>query len=215
MGNFVVIPAYNEGEKIIPVVEQAKKFADKVVVVDDGSKDDTYEIAMKLGVVALQHPVNMGKGATLKTGCDFAVMLGAERIVVIDGDGQHQPSEIPSFFAALDNHDIVFSYRKVSKDMPKVLKFGNWFINTSTKVLFGVSIKDTQCGYRGFSADAYRKVRWRARDYFMETEMIINTGKRKLNYTQIPIETIYADKYKGTTVIDGVKIVMKMIAGRL
>jgi glycosyltransferase involved in cell wall biosynthesis len=215
MGDYVVIPAYNEGNKIIDVVEQAKKFTENVVVIDDGSRDDTAKIAEELGVVVLKHPINLGKGAALKTGCDFAVMQGAKKIVVIDGDGQHDPKEIPEFFGLLKDKEIVFSYRKRNKEMPGVLKFGNWFINKSTQILYGVKIKDTQCGYRAFTASAYRKVRWRAQDYFMETEMIINTGKKKLSYTQHPIETIYADKYKGTTVFDGVKIVMKMIASRL
>jgi len=215
MGDFVVIPAYNEGKDIIGVVEEVKKFADNIVVVDDGSRDDTFTIAEELGVNVIRHAINMGKGSALKTGCDFAVMKGARKIVVIDADGQHEPKEIPEFLGLLDDKEIVFSYRRASGEMPGVLKFGNWFINKSTHLLYGVRINDTQCGYRAFTAEAYRKVRWRAQDYFMETEMIINTGKHKLPYAQVPIATIYADRYKGTTVVDGVKIVLKMIASRL
>jgi hypothetical protein len=76
--------------------------------------------------------------------------------------------------------------------------------------LYGISLNDTQCGFRAFSKDAYKKIRWNASDYSMESEMISRTGKQKLKYVQIPIETIYSDRYKGTTVIDGIKIVLNM-----
>ena len=115
----------------------------------------------------------------------------------------------------MKNNEIVFSYRKQADSMPFVLKFGNRFINDSLRLLFKINIHDSQCGYRAFKADAYKKVRWSARDYYMETEMIVKAGKHHLKYEQIPIETIYGDKYKGTTVADGLKIVMKMFGWRL
>ncbi len=211
---YVIIPAYNEGVRIAQVIEKLLVYTKNVVVVDDGSSDTTFAVAQKSGAITLRHKVNLGKGAALKTGCDYALSKGATQIVVVDADGQHEPDDLPKFFEALKDNDIVFSYRLQSKTMPAVLKFGNWFINKILNILFGVDVKDSQCGYRAFSAGTYRKVRWRATDYYMETEMLIKTGREKLTYTQIPIETIYADSYKGTTVIDGVKIVLKMVGER-
>ena len=98
--------------------------------------------------------------------------------------------------------------------MPFILRFGNWFINKTTAILYKVKLRDTQCGYRAFTAQAYPKIRWKTHDYGMETEMIANAGKHRLSYAQVPIETIYADKYKGTTVLDGIKIVLKMVKWR-
>jgi hypothetical protein len=83
-------------------------------------------------------------------------------------------------------------------------------ISKVIKFLYNVKIKDSQCGYRAFTAETYKKIRWRATDYSMESEMIANTGKYKLKYKEVPIETIYGDKYKGTTIVDGVKIVLNM-----
>ena len=80
-----------------------------------------------------------------------------------------------------------------------------------TTTLYGISLRDTQCGYRAFTADAYKKLRWRAQDYSVESEMISNTGKQGLRYTEISIPTVYHNKYKGTTVLDGIRIVLKMI----
>lgn len=210
--NFVIIPAYNEGGKIKEVIEEVKKYSSQIIVVDDGSHDNTTEIAEQQKVILLRHKINLGKGAALRTGCDYALELGAEKMVVIDADGQHQPQQITAFLASLENNDIAFGCRKKSKSMPAVLKLGNYFINSLIKILCKIQIKDSQCGYRAFSAAAYHKIKWRASDYYMETEMVINTAKNKLKYVQIPIETIYSDKYKGTTVLDGVKIAAKIIS---
>ena len=209
---YAVIPALNEDERIKDVIDKTKKYVNKVVVVDDGSIDNTFETAKKAGAITLKHIVNMGKGAALKTGCDFAIEDGADAIVVLDADAQHDPDEIPKFIKTLEEEslDIVFGCRRSEKTMPLILRFGNWFINQTTKILFGMDMMDTQSGYRAFTADAYKKIRWEASDYSMESEMIANVGKKGLNYKEILIKTIYSDKYKGTTIIDGIKIVMNM-----
>lgn len=214
MSDYVIIPAYNEGQRIIYVLKKAKEFTPNVIVVDDGSKDETYSYAQRAGAIMLKHEVNLGKGAALKTGCDFALSKGAAKLIVLDADGQHEPEEIPNFLKALNGHDLVYSYRKAPKSMPFVLRFGNWFINKTLNVLYHTDIKDSQCGYRAFTSEAYRKIRWGSRDYFVETEMIMKACQNRLKYAQIPIETIYADKYKGTTVLDGVKVVLKILGGK-
>jgi UDP-N-acetylglucosamine---dolichyl-phosphate N-acetylglucosaminyltransferase len=214
MKSVVVIPAYNEGARITDVIREVKKITKDIIVVDDGSKDNTYLYAKETGVTVLRHKVNLGKGAALKTGCDFATYKGTKQMVVLDADGQHEPKEIPKFLEALKDKDIVYGYRKGKKVMPFVLKFGNGFINNTLNRLFKVNIKDSQSGYRAFTSEAYKKIRWDSRDYYMETEMIIKAKKNKLSYAQIPIETIYGDRYKGTTVIDGAKIVLKIIGRR-
>ena len=208
---WAVIPAYNEKKSIGKIIKKTKNYIDKVVVVDDGSNDRTKEVAEKSGAVALRHIVNLGKGAALKTGCDFAIKKGAKFIIALDADAQHNPDDIPRFIEKLKKYDIVFSYRKASNEMPLVLRFGNWFISNIVRFLYGVNLNDTQCGFRAFSEDTYRKIRWNASDYSMESEMISRAGKQRLKYAQIPIETIYSDRYKGTTIIDGIKIVSNMI----
>lgn len=211
----VIIPAYNEGKTIFEVITKTKAFAQDILVIDDGSQDNTAAEAVRAGAKVLQHKVNLGKGAALKTGCDYAVQQGAQKIIVIDADGQHDPKEIPSFISALDQHEIAFGSRKAPKSMPGVFKFGNKVITQTLKILYGVSVEDSQCGYRSFKASVYPQLRWNATDYYVETEMAIRAGKMKLKHTMIPIETIYADKYKGTTIIDGVAIVIKMIGWKI
>ena len=212
---FVVLAAYNESDNIKVVLKELKKDYKNIIVVDDGSKDNTFNIAKKEGIIALKHVVNMGKGAAMKTGCDYAIKKGAKILILIDADGQHQPKEVKKFIKAIKGNDIVFGYRKFSNEMPFILRFGNSCINKVTKLLFGLNLKDTQGGFRALTAQAYQKIRWDSIDYAMESEMIANAGKKRLKYKEIPIETIYSDRYKGTTVLDGIKIVINMILWRL
>lgn len=215
MKTWIIIPAHNESEKIGSVIDDVKKYCKNIVVVDDGSRDDTYGVAKSKKVVVLRHIVNLGKGAALKTGCDYVTKKEESNIIAIDADGQHEPKEIPKFLEALEEADIVFGVRKLNKNMPAVFRFGNWFINFVTYILYGLKLRDTQCGYRAFSTETYKRIRWNASDYSMESEMITNAGKKRLKYKEIPIETIYADKYKGTTVIDGIKVVLRMLGWRI
>jgi len=212
---FAIIPAYNEEKQINSVINKTKKYVDEVIVVDDGSKDSTGEIAKKSNAIVLRHLVNLGKGAALKTGCDYAVKNKAGIIIAVDADAQHDPKEIPNFLEKIKKYDVVLAYRRLNKNMPLVLKFGNWFISKTINFLYSIKIKDSQCGYRAFTAKAYQKLRWKASDYSMESEMIAKIGRYKLSYAEIPIETIYSDKYKGTTVLDGVKIVFNLLLWKL
>jgi len=98
--------------------------------------------------------------------------------------------------------------------MPALMRIGNWGLNQLVLMLFKVKIKDTQCGFRAFNAKVYPKIRWQTDDYSMESEMIAKAGKHKINYAEIPIETIYQDNYKGTTILDGMKIGLNMLFWR-
>lgn len=215
MAVWAVIPAFNEGKRIKEVLKKVKNFTPNIIVVDDGSRDETSAVAKEEGVVLLPHITNLGKGAALKTGCDYALMQGADKIVVLDADGQHDPERIPDFLRLLEEADIVFGYRQLGESMPYILRFGNWFINKMVAKLYGLELRDTQSGYRAFTADAYKKIRWNARDYSMESEMISRVGRHKLRYKEVPIKTIYGDKYKGTTVLDGIRIVTKLMMWRV
>jgi UDP-N-acetylglucosamine---dolichyl-phosphate N-acetylglucosaminyltransferase len=206
---FVIIPAKDEEKHIEKVVKNTKKYVKNIIVIDDGSKDKTTLIAKKSGAIVLRHAINLGKGAALKTGCEF-VKDKADIIIFMDSDGQHNPHDIPRFLNELKKHDIVFGSRRLNKNMPFVLRFGNWFINKVSEILFGIYISDTQSGFRAFKANIYEKIKWKSKGYSVESEIIANSGKHKLKFKEIIIDTIYNDKYKGTSVLDGINIVVKM-----
>ena len=211
----VIIPVYNEENNIVSVIKKVRKYTQNIIVIDDGSEDNTAKKAKEAGATVLKHIVNMGKGAAARTGCDYAYRLNFDQIILIDGDNQHNPEEIPNFIEQLKMADIVFGCRRFDKNMPLILRLGNQGINWITRILYNIDVKDTQGGYRAFNTKIYKKIRWRACDYSMESEMIAHAGKNKLKYSQILIQTIYCDKYKGTTIIDGLKIVFNMFTWRL
>ncbi len=208
---FAVIAAKDESKHISDVVKDTKKYVDRVIVVDDGSVDSTKKAAESAGATVLRHLVNLGKGAALKTGCEYALSDGADIIILLDADGQHEPKEIPKFISKLRENDIVFGSRKRSKNMPVVLRFGNWILYAVTRILFNMDIQDSQSGFRAFRKEIYPKIRWRSSNYSVESEMIAKVGKERLKYSEITINTIYSDKYKGTTIIDGIKILGNML----
>ena len=211
-GLWIVLPGHNEEKNIASVLYKVKRYSENVVFVDDGSTDRTYDIAISSGINVLSHITNLGKGCALRTGCDFALRNGAQYIVVMDSDGQHDPDEIINFLAKLkEGADVVVGCRRLNKNMPLAMKIGNYGLFKISSLFFDVNVKDTQSGYRAFTSEAYKKLRWTSSDYSMESEMIARISKTKLNYETVPISTIYLDDYKGTTVINGIIIATNLI----
>ena len=210
---FVVIPAYNEEETIGEVIDGVKKYCQNIIVVDDGSKDKTYEIADQKGIKALKHKINLGKGAALKTGCEVAMKKKADAIVIMDADGQHSAEDVLKLVNEIKQKDadIVFAARKFNKKMPIAMLIGNKFLSWSIKNILRLRINDSQCGLKAFKSSIYPKIKWNSQDYRVETEIIVNMSRHKIRYSEVYIETIYKDSYKGTTPIDGLKIFFSII----
>ena len=213
---FVVLPGHNEEDRLAEVLEDVLRRYDNVIFVDDGSTDRTYEIAAASGAITLSHITNLGKGAALRTGCDFALSKGADVIVVMDSDGQHDPAEIPKFLKALDGgSDIVVGCRKWNSDMPFVMKLGNYGLHKISSMMFKVDVSDTQSGFRAFTAESYPRIRWESNDYSMESEMLARIHSEGLKVSTVGIRTIYHDTYKGTTVMNGLRIATNMIIWKM
>ena len=213
---YVIIPAYNEEKHIKKVIEQTYQGGyHNIVVVSDGGKDNTVKVAQETKATVLEHIINLGKGCALITGADYAVKQGAKILVFIDADGQHKPEDIKRLLEKMKGADIVYGSRKIDDKMPIVMRFGNWVINTVTLILYGIKLKDTQSGFRSMTTTAYKKIKWNSNDYRVESEMITKAAKQKLKYNEIEIETIYEDDFKGTTVFDGIKIVLNLLKWRI
>jgi len=210
-----VIPAFNEGTRLAAVVADVQPQVNEVIIVDDGSNAQHAQAISTLQNQAtiLRHRINLGKGAALRTGCEAAIAKGAEVVVFLDGDGQHLASDIPRLLKKLEteNLDIVFGSRTIGKDMPLVMMLGNKFLSLCSSFLFGLYISDTQSGFRAFRTNAYKALRWNSSRYEVETEMVANAARKKLRIGEIQIQTIYHDNYKGTTVLDGLRIFTSML----
>ncbi len=146
-----IIPAYGEGRFIADVVRRVIQHVQSVLVVDDGSPDCTAAEAEKAGAKVIRHPVNFGKGAALKTGLEYATSTDAEYYLFMDGDGQHDPSEIPAFFDTINgsNADLVVGNRMCKlESMPLIRRWTNQFMSWQIGRICKIPILDSQCGFR-------------------------------------------------------------------
>ena len=209
---FIVLPGFNEEKHIFKTIKSVERLGFKnVVFVDDGSSDSSVSEALKTSAVVLRHRVNLGKGSAVKTGCDFAVSKGAKIVILMDSDGQHEAKDIKRFLSKIKSCDVVFGFRSFDKSMPFTMRFGNVFLTFVTRLLFGINVRDTQCGFRCFRASVYDRIRWYSRDYGMESEMIARVARNNLRFSETRISTVYLDKHKGTTPIDGFRVLFNML----
>jgi glycosyltransferase involved in cell wall biosynthesis len=213
---YTVIPAYNESDRVVDVVEDVKKYGYQVIVVDDGSTDDTYKKAEKLGVRVFRHGINLGKGAALKTGVEAAFNEGADAVILMDSDGQHKAKDLNKFAEELNSgYDVVFGSRNMEHGVPLVRYLGNKAVSVLVSVLFNVYVSDIPCGFKAFTKRAYKKIKWESTGYGVETEIVIRTGVSKLSRCEVPIATVYYDKYKGFTILDAVNVMLDIFRWRI
>ena len=210
---YIVVPAYNEAKRIGKVLRDLRKTKLPVIIVDDGSRDKTYQIAKRYNLIALRHEINLGKGAAMKTGAIAAFNLGADAVIFIDSDGQHKVSDLPNFLNALRTKkvDVVFGVRNLLK-VPFIRRVGNSVASILVYLLFSIRILDLLCGYRAITKKAYRKIDWKSSGYSVETEMVAMTGKNKLKHCEVAISTVYYDKFKGLSPTEGIGIVFDVLA---
>lgn len=219
---FVVIPAFNEESVIQDVIKEVRNAGYKnIIVVDDGSSDNTQAKAQELlGKNALKHKINRGKGGATKTGIEAAKLLGADIIVTIDGDGQHDPKDIESMLTPIlsNEADVVLGTRLLNPaGMPwyKIIanKVGNFF----TWLLFGLWVTDSQSGFRAYSRHAAEVINTRSDRYEYDSEVIREIYIYKLKFKEIPIAVRYTEysmnKIHKQGLINGIKTLYKMVWG--
>lgn len=220
----LILPAYCEGNIIKKVIESVKEEGYlNIIVVDDGSDDNTLKEAESTNIITISHPINRGKGAATQTGIDAAKLLNADIIVTMDSDGQHNPKDIKKLIQPiLDNKaDVVIGSRMLNtKDVPKTREIMNKIANLVTYIFFGIMVSDSQSGFRAYSKKAYNSVYTYMDRYEFESEMLGQIKKAKLRVREVPIHAIYTDysltKYKNSKVngqglANGIKMVIRLI----
>ena len=192
-----VIPAYNEEHSIAKVILGTKRYVDRVIVCDDGSTDMTSIIAKELGARVVKHNENRGKGEALRTLYKEIAELSPDIIVTVDGDGQHDPDEIPMLVKPIETgeSDVVIGSRYVDggkMDAPFHRRFGLRVINFLYKKVGGLRIKDTQCGFRAYSKKAFEfLMQCDAKGYGIEGEQLMLAAKNGLRVMEVPISVKY------------------------
>ena len=193
-GVIALIPAYNEAARVGEVVTQARRHVDEVVVIDDGSGDGTAAVAEKAGAKVLRHEQNRGKGGAIATALEYFGRSDAEFAILLDADGQHDPSEITKFLeiARREQADVVVGTRMGdTKDMPAVRRLTNQFTSWVTSKLAHQRIPDSQCGYRLFRRNVLKDLRLSTARFETETEMLVQAVHAGHKLTSLPIRTIY------------------------
>jgi len=192
----VVIPALNAEQTIAAVVRNCKAVNEHVLVVDDGSADRTADVARDAGADVVSHPINRGKGAALKTGFAYALDHGFDAVVTLDADGQHLPAEIPKFFAAREESgaDLIIGGRAhlFSQMLPR-RRFANRFSARCIAFASNANVTDSQSGYRLYSSQLLRAIRLRTDGFDMESEVIVQAGRRGFKILLIPIDLGFVD----------------------
>jgi len=189
----VLIPAYNESARIAPVIAGARLHL-PVLVVDDGSGDDTAAIAERAGAEVLRQVPNQGKGAALRAGFRWAIASGYEAVITLDADGQHDPAELPSFLAcfASTGADLIIGARDFSQ-IPLIRRAANSLGRRSFSWAVGQPIADNQSGYRLLSRRLMAAtLASREQGFEFEVEMIVLCLERGFRLEWTPIRTIYA-----------------------
>ena len=222
----VVVPAYNEATVIADVIRSAKQvfakakgFSIDIVVVNDGSKDNTSEEALKGGATVIDHVLNSGAGGATLTGLAYARHNSYDIAATMDADGQHAPEDVLNGIKQLDRDGsgLLIGSRLInSEGMSKTKILGNKGLSFITKLLFGINVTDSQSGLRIYSRNAIDNLDWKTTGYEFCSEMIWRARQLNLSIAEYPIEAIYTDysMSKGQNNWNAINIVKRLFKQR-
>jgi glycosyltransferase involved in cell wall biosynthesis len=194
LSTLVLVPAYNAAKYLPELIPRLRAFVcdENLLVVNDGSTDETSAILDKLDVNRITFEVNKGKGAALMTGFDYAIAHDYRSVLTIDADLQHLPEEVPGFLALDDGNTIVIGTRNIDLS---IMPWDRWLTNNLTSLIISVfstqRIRDSQSGYRLIPTSALRALRLKTVNYDFESEMLFKSGVLGIRVNEVPISTIY------------------------
>ena len=190
----VIIPTHNESKEIFRLVKEIKEQNLDVLVVDDGSMDNTSQIASDAGAAVLKNPVNEGKGSCLRKGFAYALEHNFDAVITMDGDGQHLPKDLQYFISStgISKSDIFIGNRMLqTKNMPGIRILTNKFMSWLISLLSKQDIPDTQCGFRLIRRAVLEKIKLQTSKYEIETEILIKAAQSGFKIESVPVTTVY------------------------
>ena len=219
MKSIAIIPAYNEEVAISAIIKMSLKFVDYVLVVDDGSTDRTSQIAKDAGARVIKHYNNLGKGVSLKDA--FAEVRGYDIVVTIDGDGQHNPNEMPELMRPIreGRADLVNGSRYLngSDDAPAYRRAGLKVLDIATNLTSGTHVTDSQSGFRAFSGKTIPCFRFRDTGFGIESEMLADAAENDFRILEVPITVRYDVENPSTngTAVHVIEVLIKIILDKI
>jgi glycosyltransferase involved in cell wall biosynthesis len=220
MRTCALIPVFNEAPYIANVVKGTQPHVEQVVVIDDGSRDGTAEVARAAGATCLRSDTNCGKASALRTGIAFACALNFTHAITLDGDGQHLPEDIPVLLRVAEETgaDLVIGARSFDRArMPRARYYSNTIGSRLASALVGCEIRDSQSGFRLFRLDKLRETKLRSRCYELEMEVLIKMARSGCTIAHAPVHMVYDDgqaRSKMKPVRDTVSICLWSLAFR-
>ena len=218
VNRIALIPAYNEARFIGSVVLEALLHVDLVLVVDDGSTDNTSQIAQSAGASVIQMPHNAGKAEAVQVGLAAAAPYSPKVIVMLDGDGQHNAAEIPHVIAPIldESTDLVIGsrFQQIESDIPQWRQVGQHALTWVTNKSSGTHSTDSQSGFRAFSAATLPLFNFQTNGFSIESEMQFIAHEHNLRVTEVPISVVYAEPAKRNPVAHGLQVlngIMKLV----
>jgi glycosyltransferase involved in cell wall biosynthesis len=217
---YVVLPAYNEATRIQPVIEAIAEKGYNMVIVNDGSSDNTLEVITeskrkypdKIHIYSLV--INRGVGVATQTGFDAVLFFNPKYVVSMDSDGQHSADDLDNVIMPLvtGEAEAVIGVRPL-KDMPFSRNFANKVMNLLTRIFYKVNVSDSQTGFRAITRDALRKIDINAKGYLISSEFIREVNDNGIPFVEVPIQTIYTPETqaKGTNTKEAIKILIQMV----
>ncbi len=211
-----IIPVHEESQTIGQIVRDARKFCDMVLVVDDGSEDNTAEIAAGAGAKIIRHAVNLGVGAALSTGFIATLSTDAEIIVTMDGDGQHDPDDIPHLLQPIrfGDADVVIGSRLLNepKAMPRHKRVGNRLVTAITSWRTKLKLTDSQSGFRAYRKKILPEILPSVADYSWASEMLHLIARGKFKVKEVAIKALYIKgRAKGVSFFDCICILLRSL----
>ena len=215
----VIIPAYNEGKNIEKTIENTLKVTDNICVIDDGSIDNTYELASKFDIKTIKHEKNKGKGAAIRTGISCFLESNSEIAIFMDGDGQHNPEDLQKFVKLFNEKPDIsvivgsrFGTNEWQSNMPFPRKLSNLLSRFGLWVLYnGLVIEDPQNGFRAYRREVLKCIRFSGARYEAETEIIIDSYLKGFKISKVYMSSSYSEDaesyfslFKDTWTIPGV-----------
>ncbi|MBR4447393.1 glycosyltransferase family 2 protein [Methanobrevibacter sp.] len=217
---YVVLPAYNEATRIQPVIEAIAEKGYNMIIVNDGSTDNTLEVITeskrkypdKIHIYSLI--INRGVGVATQTGFDAVLFFNPKYVVSMDSDGQHSADDLDNVIKPLVTGEAqaVIGVRPL-QDMPFSRNFANKVMNILTRIFYKVNVSDSQTGFRAITRDALRKIDINAKGYLISSEFIREVNDNGIPFVEVPIQTIYTPETqaKGTNAKEAIKIFIQMV----
>lgn len=214
MKTLAAIPCYNESRYIGSVIVQTKKWVETVLVIDDGSTDDTAEVAELAGATVVSHSRNRGKGTAIKTAFTWARNNGFEALVLLDGDGQHNPVDIPAVLAPIiiSTADMVVGSRFLTTNkIPMYRRFGQQVLTFVTNLGSKTKLTDSQSGFRAFSSKAIEIMTFNESGLSIESEMQLVASKHNLVTVEVPIAVEYFKDAGRNPISHGLEVLSRVL----